>query len=146
MYYQQNYSVLMLSENYNCKKCGLTISSTCSKCNKVVDVEPEPPATIPPATAPATEKVPATRPPEPAAAAPTPTAAPAPATEPQPAATPKTPKQKKAPAQKKRAAQKPKPKKKNSGFIRTTPKPSGFIRTTSEKKEKGSSFRRVQTE
>ena len=39
MYYQQNYSVLMLSENYNCKKCGLTISSTCSKCNKVVDVE-----------------------------------------------------------------------------------------------------------
>ena len=39
MYYQQNYSVLMLLENYNCKKCGLTISSTCSKCNKVVDVE-----------------------------------------------------------------------------------------------------------
>ena len=39
LYYQQNYSVLMLSENYNCKKCGLTISSTCSKCNKVVDVE-----------------------------------------------------------------------------------------------------------
>ena len=29
----------MLSENYNCKKCGLTISSTCSKCDKVVDVE-----------------------------------------------------------------------------------------------------------
>ena len=29
----------MLSENYNCKKCGLTISSTCSKCEKVVDVE-----------------------------------------------------------------------------------------------------------
>ena len=27
------------SENYNCKKCGLTISSTCSKCDKVVDVE-----------------------------------------------------------------------------------------------------------
>ena len=29
----------MLNENYNCKKCGLTISSTCSKCDKVVDVE-----------------------------------------------------------------------------------------------------------
>ena len=29
----------MLSENYNCKKCGLTISSTCSKCDKVVDIE-----------------------------------------------------------------------------------------------------------
>ena len=26
-------------ENYNCKKCGLTISSTCSKCDKVVDVQ-----------------------------------------------------------------------------------------------------------
>ena len=30
---------MMQIENYNCKKCGLTISSTCSKCNKVVDVE-----------------------------------------------------------------------------------------------------------
>ena len=29
----------MLVENYNCKKCGLTISSTCSKCEKIVDVE-----------------------------------------------------------------------------------------------------------
>ena len=29
----------MLSENYNCKTCGLTISSTCSKCDKVVDIE-----------------------------------------------------------------------------------------------------------
>tara|TARA_B100001248_G_scaffold155465_1_gene117037 strand:+ start:465 stop:644 length:180 start_codon:yes stop_codon:yes gene_type:complete len=29
----------MQIENYNCKKCGLTISSTCSKCSKVVDVE-----------------------------------------------------------------------------------------------------------
>ena len=29
----------MLSENYNCKKCGLTISSTCSRCEKVVDIE-----------------------------------------------------------------------------------------------------------
>ena len=29
----------MQIENYNCKKCGLTISSTCSKCDKVVDVE-----------------------------------------------------------------------------------------------------------
>ena len=35
----QNYSMFMQVENYNCKKCGLTISSTCSKCNKVVDVE-----------------------------------------------------------------------------------------------------------
>ena len=29
----------MQIENYNCKKCGLTISSTCSKCDKIVDVE-----------------------------------------------------------------------------------------------------------
>ncbi len=29
----------MQTENYNCKKCGLTISSTCSKCDRVVDVE-----------------------------------------------------------------------------------------------------------
>jgi len=29
----------MRTENYNCKKCGLTISSTCSKCDRVVDVE-----------------------------------------------------------------------------------------------------------
>ena len=29
----------MHTENYNCKKCGLTISSICSKCDKVVDVE-----------------------------------------------------------------------------------------------------------
>ena len=29
----------MQIENYNCKKCGLTISSTCSKCDKVVDVK-----------------------------------------------------------------------------------------------------------
>ena len=30
---------LMQIENYNCKKCGLTITSNCSKCNKTVDVE-----------------------------------------------------------------------------------------------------------
>ena len=29
----------MQIENHNCKKCGLTISSTCSKCDKIVDVE-----------------------------------------------------------------------------------------------------------
>ena len=29
----------MQIENYNCKKCGLTISSKCSKCSKTVDVE-----------------------------------------------------------------------------------------------------------
>ena len=29
----------MQIENYNCKKCGLTISATCSKCDKVVDVQ-----------------------------------------------------------------------------------------------------------
>ena len=29
----------MQVENYNCKKCGLTISSSCSKCNKTVDIE-----------------------------------------------------------------------------------------------------------
>ena len=33
------YFFLMQIENYNCKKCGLTISSTCSKCDKIVDVE-----------------------------------------------------------------------------------------------------------
>ena len=26
-------------QNYNCKKCGLTISSVCSKCDKTVDVK-----------------------------------------------------------------------------------------------------------
>ena len=26
-------------QNYNCKKCGLTISSTCSKCDRKVDVK-----------------------------------------------------------------------------------------------------------
>ncbi len=26
-------------QNYNCKKCGLTITSVCSKCDKVVDVK-----------------------------------------------------------------------------------------------------------
>ena len=29
----------MQIENYNCKRCGLTISSKCSKCSKTVDVE-----------------------------------------------------------------------------------------------------------
>ena len=29
----------MQIENYNCKKCGLTISSNCSKCSKTVDIE-----------------------------------------------------------------------------------------------------------
>ena len=29
----------METQTYNCKKCGLTISSTCSKCDKVVDVK-----------------------------------------------------------------------------------------------------------
>ena len=33
------YFFSMQIENYNCKKCGLTISSTCSKCDKIVDVE-----------------------------------------------------------------------------------------------------------
>ena len=26
-------------DTYNCKKCGLSISSTCSKCDRVVDVK-----------------------------------------------------------------------------------------------------------
>ena len=39
MLYFHNYSINMILENYNCKKCGLTISSTCSKCDKIVDVE-----------------------------------------------------------------------------------------------------------
>ena len=34
-----DYFFRMQIENYNCKKCGLTISSTCSKCDKIVDVE-----------------------------------------------------------------------------------------------------------
>ena len=29
----------MKTQNYNCKKCGLTIASTCSKCDKTVDVK-----------------------------------------------------------------------------------------------------------
>ncbi len=29
----------MQIQNYNCKKCGLTISSTCSKCDKTVNVQ-----------------------------------------------------------------------------------------------------------
>ena len=29
----------MTTETYNCKKCGLSISSTCSKCDRVVDVK-----------------------------------------------------------------------------------------------------------
>ena len=29
----------MQIENYNCKKCGLTISSTCSKCDRTIDVQ-----------------------------------------------------------------------------------------------------------
>ena len=28
----------MILENFNCKKCGLTIASTCSKCDRTVDV------------------------------------------------------------------------------------------------------------
>ena len=38
------YYLKLSSENgnqliYNCRKCGLTISSTCSKCHRVVDVK-----------------------------------------------------------------------------------------------------------
>ena len=29
----------MQTENYNCKKCGLTISAKCSKCDMIVDVK-----------------------------------------------------------------------------------------------------------
>ena len=29
----------METQNYNCKKCGLTVSSICSKCDRVVDVK-----------------------------------------------------------------------------------------------------------
>ena len=29
----------MKTETYNCKKCGLSISSTCSKCDRVVDIK-----------------------------------------------------------------------------------------------------------
>ena len=34
-----NYFHIMELQNYNCKKCGLTISSTCSKCDRKVDVK-----------------------------------------------------------------------------------------------------------
>ena len=29
----------MQTQKFSCKKCGLTISSTCSKCDRVVDVK-----------------------------------------------------------------------------------------------------------
>ena len=29
----------MQTQTYNCKKCGLTLASTCSKCDKVVDIK-----------------------------------------------------------------------------------------------------------
>ena len=29
----------METQNYSCKKCGLTITSICSKCDRVVDVK-----------------------------------------------------------------------------------------------------------
>jgi hypothetical protein len=29
----------MESQTFNCKKCGLTIKSTCSKCNRTVNVK-----------------------------------------------------------------------------------------------------------
>ncbi len=33
------YPLVMETQNYNCKKCGLTITSVCSKCDRVVDVK-----------------------------------------------------------------------------------------------------------
>ena len=30
---------LMQIENYNCKKCGLTIPVTCSQCDRIVDIK-----------------------------------------------------------------------------------------------------------
>ena len=38
-YFYTNYFYPMELQNYNCKKCGLTISSTCSKCDRKVDVK-----------------------------------------------------------------------------------------------------------
>ena len=38
-YFYTNYFCSMELQNYNCKKCGLTISSTCSKCDRKVDVK-----------------------------------------------------------------------------------------------------------
>ena len=29
----------METQNYSCKKCGLTVTSVCSKCDRVVDVK-----------------------------------------------------------------------------------------------------------
>ena len=34
-----SYFNFMDQKTYNCKKCGLTISENCSKCNRVVDVK-----------------------------------------------------------------------------------------------------------
>ena len=39
MFFLIRYFLPMQLNNYSCKKCGLTISSTCSRCDKVVDVE-----------------------------------------------------------------------------------------------------------
>ena len=36
---QLNIKISMDIQTYNCKKCGLTIASTCSKCDRVVDVK-----------------------------------------------------------------------------------------------------------
>ena len=33
------YLQTMETQTYNCKKCGLTLASTCSKCDKVVDIK-----------------------------------------------------------------------------------------------------------
>ena len=33
------YFVCMELETHNCRKCGLTISATCSKCHRIVDVK-----------------------------------------------------------------------------------------------------------
>ena len=34
-----SYFIHMELETHNCRKCGLTISATCSKCHRVVDVK-----------------------------------------------------------------------------------------------------------
>ena len=36
---KKNIVKIMEIQNYNCKKCGLTVSSICSKCDRVVDVK-----------------------------------------------------------------------------------------------------------
>ena len=39
IFFSNYYLWIMETQTYNCKKCGLTIASTCSKCDRTVDVK-----------------------------------------------------------------------------------------------------------